>query len=126
MELDPNMTFNMSDILAGNSSDLEEEKEEPWSYLDMAWTAAFSLIVTISLVGNCLVIWIVTGELELPKSTELSLRQKCQNHTIKRKVAIKEGQEDREEEEVEVRPMVVVFIHTDFQKYFIFTTIQIS
>ena len=47
--------------------DLEEEKEEPWSYLDMAWTTAFSLIVTISLVGNCLVIWIVTGELELPK-----------------------------------------------------------
>ena len=59
MEIDPNMTLNMTDILASNSSDLEEE---PWSYLDMAWTTAFSLIVTISLVGNCLVIWIVTGE----------------------------------------------------------------
>ena len=79
MEIDPNMTFNMTDILASNSSDLEEE---PWSYLDMAWTTAFSLIVTISLVGNCLVIWIVTGE---QQSTGLLLRHKCQNHTITKK-----------------------------------------
>ena len=48
---------NMSDILVNMT--VSEESE--WSYLDMVWTMAFSLIVTISLVGNCLVIWIVTG-----------------------------------------------------------------
>ena len=48
---------NMSDILVNMT--VSEESE--WSCLDMVWTMAFSLIVTISLVGNCLVIWIVTG-----------------------------------------------------------------
>ena len=35
----------------------------PWSYPDMLWTLAFSLIVIISVVGNSLVLWIVAGKL---------------------------------------------------------------
>ena len=34
----------------------------PWSYLDMFWTLAFSLIVVTALLGNCLVLWIVAGK----------------------------------------------------------------
>ena len=32
-----------------------------WSCIDLLWTLAFSTIVITSIVGNCLVIWIVTG-----------------------------------------------------------------
>ena len=31
--------------------------------MDLVWTVAFSLLVITSIVGNCLVIWIVTGKL---------------------------------------------------------------
>ena len=30
--------------------------------LEVVWTLAFSLIVIVSVIGNCIVIWIVCGE----------------------------------------------------------------
>jgi hypothetical protein len=34
---------------------------EPWSLPSITWTFLFSLIVLVSTVGNCIVLWIVTG-----------------------------------------------------------------
>ena len=34
----------------------------PWSYLEIFWTVAFSLIVITAVLGNCLVLWIVCGK----------------------------------------------------------------
>ena len=36
---------------------------DPWNYLNIFWTLAFSLIVMAALLGNCLVLWIVCGEI---------------------------------------------------------------
>ena len=34
-----------------------------WSSMDIIWTMAFFWIVITAVLGNCLVIWIVCGEL---------------------------------------------------------------
>ena len=52
---------NSSNIVE-EDEDIETQLSSGWTYLDLVWTLAFSSIVVTSLLGNCLVIWIVTGE----------------------------------------------------------------
>ena len=57
---------SIRDSQGPNTSSMSLSSGEPgsslgWSSLDLVWTLAFSLIVATSLLGNCLVIWIVTG-----------------------------------------------------------------
>ena len=55
MNITPTYEDHISDTNLSSNSLLH------WSYIDLLWTLAFSTIVIISIVGNCLVIWIVTG-----------------------------------------------------------------
>ena len=54
---------NVSNIVEEviDDEDIETQMSSGWTYLDLVWTLAFSSIVVTSLLGNCLVIWIVTG-----------------------------------------------------------------
>ena len=54
---------NASNIMEDEifAEDVENQLSSGWTYLDLVWTLAFSSIVVTSLLGNCLVIWIVTG-----------------------------------------------------------------
>jgi len=51
---------NSSNIVE-EDEDIETQLSSGWTYLDLVWTLAFSSIVVTSLLGNCLVIWIVTA-----------------------------------------------------------------
>ena len=55
--------MNLTPTYSGNISTTNpiSTSEMDWSFIDLLWTLAFSTIVIISIVGNCLVIWIVTG-----------------------------------------------------------------
>ena len=53
--------FLLKPFLCGNIS-FKFRSTDPWNYLDIFWTLAFSLIVMAALLGNCLVLWIVCGE----------------------------------------------------------------
>ena len=63
------MNLSMSNTWKGNVSNISLGTFSPgsssWSYVDLLWTLAFSVIVITSIVGNCLVIWIVTGQSNL-------------------------------------------------------------
>ena len=63
MNFTPTFTWkeNISNISLGSIS----LPLSAWSYVDLLWTVAFSVIVITSIVGNCLVIWIVTGEYQI-------------------------------------------------------------
>ena len=58
-----NYLDNASDIVEEviDDEEIEAQMSSGWTYLDLVWTLAFSSIVVTSLLGNCLVIWIVTG-----------------------------------------------------------------
>ena len=54
-----NFTPTFSDLISETNPSSNSEMD--WSYIDLLWTLAFSTIVITSIVGNSLVIWIVTG-----------------------------------------------------------------